>query len=145
MTPDLLTSTLAVILSLCASYLPGFSTWYEALETVPKRLVMALGLLAIAAAVTGMACAGFGPLIGVKLACDWGGAFVTLKAFLTALAVNQATYQLTKRKSSARRLHQLITRLGGGYPRPVNRAGIGSSRPAPKPRTLGGDERKPGR
>ncbi len=45
MTPELLTSILGVVFSLCASYLPGFSAWYQTLDTTLKRLVMGLGLL----------------------------------------------------------------------------------------------------
>jgi len=96
MTPDLLTSIFAVILSLLASYLPGFSPWYGALDTVKKRLFMACGLLAIALAVAGIACAGYATQIGVTLTCDVAGAWTTLRAFLAAIAVNQAAYQLTK-------------------------------------------------
>lgn len=96
MTAELLIVILGVILSLFASYLPGFSTWYNALDTVPKRLVMAGGLIAIALAVSGIACAGFGDQIGVTLTCDIAGLWIILKSLLSALAVNQATYQLTK-------------------------------------------------
>jgi hypothetical protein len=100
MTPELLTSILGALFSLCASYLPGFSTWYEALQTVPKRLVMALGLLLIAGSIFGIACAGFGAQIGITLSCDVTGGWIVVKAFFSALAVNQATYQLTKRSAA---------------------------------------------
>lgn len=96
MTPELLAVILAFILSLFASYLPGFSTWYDALETTAKRLVMASGLLLITLTVGGIACAGYGVQIGVTLTCDVAGFWILLKAFLASLAVNQATYQLTK-------------------------------------------------
>jgi hypothetical protein len=96
MTPELLTSILGVILSLLASYFPGFSGWYAALETVTKRLVMAVGLLLIAVAIAGITCLGYGNMIGVSLTCDVAGGWIVIKAFLAAIAVNQATYQLTK-------------------------------------------------
>jgi hypothetical protein len=102
MTPELLTSIFAVILSLCASYLPGFSTWYAALETIPKRQVMAGGLALIALVIFGLGCAGLGTQIGVSLTCDLAGAWIILRAFFAAVAINQATYQLTKNSNPAR-------------------------------------------
>jgi hypothetical protein len=96
MTPDLLTSIFGVILSLLASYLPGFSTWYSNLQTESKRLVMAAGLLIISAAIAGLSCAGYGAQIGVELTCDTFGAWNVIRAFLAALAINQATYLITR-------------------------------------------------
>jgi hypothetical protein len=43
MTADILTSVLAAILSLLASYFPGFSDWYASQEPTYKRLYMAFG------------------------------------------------------------------------------------------------------
>jgi hypothetical protein len=106
MTSELLASLCAVLLSLAASYLPGFSAWFSALESLPKRLVM-LGLLAaLSAACYGLACAGLLPLLvpqtgalepGLSLTCDTPGALALLKAFLAALLANQATYQISKK------------------------------------------------
>jgi hypothetical protein len=106
MTPELLASLCAMLLSLAASYLPGFSTWYSALESLPKRLVM-LGLLAaVSAACYGLACAGLlQPLAsqlgsgepGLSLTCNTPGALALLKAFLAALLANQAVYQISKK------------------------------------------------
>jgi hypothetical protein len=103
MTPELLTSILGAILSLLASYFPGFSGWYGSLDTVKKRLFMAGGLLVIAGIIAGIACAGFGSMIGITLTCDLAGGYVLLKAFLAAIAVNQATYQLTKPSAPVRK------------------------------------------
>ncbi len=100
MTPDLLASLFAVILSLLASYLPGFSNWYAALDTVAKRLFMAGGLLIITAGIAGLACAGYASQIGVTLTCDMDGLWIALKSYFAAIAVNQAAYQLTRRVNS---------------------------------------------
>ena len=110
MTPELLTSILGAVFSLCASYLPGFSTWYEALDTVRKRLVMGLGLLLIAGSIFGIACTGYGGQIGVTLTCDTAGLWIMVKAFLSALAVNQATHQLTKQPSPKPAVRSLKSR-----------------------------------
>jgi hypothetical protein len=97
MTPELLTSILGVILSLLASYLPGFSSWFAALDGTKKRLFMAGGLLIIAGSVVGITCAGFASSIGVSLTCDLAGGWIALRAYLAAIAVNQAVFQLTKK------------------------------------------------
>jgi len=45
MTPELLSSTAAIFLSLLFSYIPGFSSWYDPLSPTLKRLVMLALLL----------------------------------------------------------------------------------------------------
>jgi len=106
MTPDLLASLCAMLLSLAASYLPGFSAWYNGLEGLYKRLLM-LGLLAAASlGCYGLACAGLAELLAISgagsagnfsLTCDTPGALALLKAFVAALIANQAVYQISKR------------------------------------------------
>jgi len=96
MTPEILTSILATILTLSASYFPGFSGWYASLDGTKKRLFMAVGLLVITAGIFGIACAGFGSLIGVSITCDLAGGWLALKAYLAAIAVNQSVYLLSK-------------------------------------------------
>jgi hypothetical protein len=105
MTPELLASLCAMLLSLAASYLPGFSAWYQALESLPKRLVMLALLAAVAAACYGLACAGLLDLLAsqlsggetsLSLTCDTPGALALFKAFLAALLANQAIYQISK-------------------------------------------------
>jgi hypothetical protein len=98
MTTTQLTSIAAVILSLACSYLPGLSAWYEALNSAAKRLLM-LGLLVLAAAgAFSLACAGFGPNLGIPLACDQQGAFGLLQTLIMALVANQATYLITPKR-----------------------------------------------
>ncbi len=99
MDSETLSAAAGLLLSLAASYLPGFAEWYAALEGARKRLVM-LGLLAaVAGAAYGLACAGFADDLGLRLTCDAPGALALLRAFLTALAVNQATYLLAGRRT----------------------------------------------
>jgi hypothetical protein len=102
MTSELLASLCAMLLSLAASYLPGFSAWYNALDSLSKRLVMLALLAAVAAACYSLACAGLldlfaSPDARLSLACDPPGASALLKAFLAALLANQAVYQISKK------------------------------------------------
>lgn len=95
MSPELFSSILATILSLLASYLPGFAPWYAARSSEAKRLLM-LGVLAvIAAAAYGIACSGYGPIFGLQLTCDSRGLITLVQSFLAALSVNQATYLIS--------------------------------------------------
>jgi len=45
MTPEILSSSAAIALSLLFSYVPGFKTWYEPLGGDLKRMVMWLPLI----------------------------------------------------------------------------------------------------
>jgi hypothetical protein len=93
LTPELLSAIAGIAISLLASYCPGFSTWFEQLAAVYKRLVM-LGLLAAAsAAIVALACAG---LVGLPATCDPGGAILALQAFILALVANQSAYLISK-------------------------------------------------
>jgi len=101
MTPELLSSLGAILLSLAASYLPGFSPWYGALAGEHKRLLM-LGLLALTAlACYGLACAGLAEALELGLTCDEPGALALARAFLAALVANQATFSLASRSKEA--------------------------------------------
>jgi hypothetical protein len=101
MTHELLASLAAMLLSLAASYLPRFSPWYGALDTISKRLVMLVLLAAISAAAYALACAGLASSLHFSLSCDAPGALDLFKTFLAALLANQATYQLTALKTGS--------------------------------------------
>jgi len=51
MTPEVLSSIVAILISLSASYLPGSSAWFEALDGSFKRLLM-LALICAASAIS---------------------------------------------------------------------------------------------
>ena len=96
LTPGLLSAIAGVLLSLLASYLPGFSAWFDRLEAIQKRLVM-LGLLAASAvAIAGLSCAGLGEALGLPAACDRSSGLLAVQAFLLALVANQSAYLITK-------------------------------------------------
>ena len=101
LTPELLSAIAGILLSLLASYLPGFSAWFDRLEAIHKRLVM-LGLLAASSlAIAGLSCAGLGETwglrsLGLPLACDRNGGILVVQAFLLALIANQSAYLITR-------------------------------------------------
>lgn len=87
---ELLSSIAGVVLSLALAYIPGISTWYNALTGDQKRGLMALLLLMVAGGLVGAACAGY--YDGVT--CDQAGAAAVVRAYIAALVANQATYSL---------------------------------------------------
>jgi len=95
MTPELLASIFASLLSLLMSYAPGFSAWYTPLGGAAKKLVMLALLVVIAAACYGLACADLGALLGLNLSCDAAGLNTLLSCLLAALAANQSTYLIS--------------------------------------------------
>jgi len=98
MTPETLSSMAGVLLSLLASYLPGFSNWFDPLEPNLKRLIMLALICASALGSFGIACAGWGDLANPAVSCDQVGAISLIKAFMAALIANQAAYAISPRK-----------------------------------------------
>jgi len=99
-TPEGLSVSAGVILSLAASYLPGFSGWYQSKLPEYKRLIM-LGLLVAAALlVLGLSCAGLGPVGGMTVTCDKPGAVAAVRAFVLAAVASQTTFLLSPQKKS---------------------------------------------
>ena len=84
-----------VALSLAFSYVPGLSTWFDAKEPTMKRLLMALLLLIVAGAIFGLSCAG----VLTVAACTQDGALGLVSAYLAALVANQATYQISPKRT----------------------------------------------
>jgi hypothetical protein len=99
MTPEILASIAAVILSLLFSYVPGLSTWYEPLPGDLKRLVMLALLLLTALASFALACAQIS-LENATVACSTPGALGLLKTFIAAMIANQSAYALSPRKTA---------------------------------------------
>ncbi len=98
MTPEYLSSIAGIILSLLASYLPGFSPWFDNLEPNLKRLFMIPLILVVAIGSYGVACAGWGDLVDPLVSCNTAGAITIAKAFIAALIANQAAYAISPRK-----------------------------------------------
>jgi len=96
MTAETLALYAGVLLSLLVGYIPGLSRWFDGLDGVYKRLVMAGLLLLVAIGVVAISCAGYGTVFGIPVTCDQAGIAGVLRAFVLALIANQATYVLTK-------------------------------------------------
>lgn len=100
MTPEYLSSIAGVILSILASYLPVFSSWFDALSPNLKRLLM-LGLLALASiGCYALACLGLAESFAIPLVCSEAGAVELFKAFLAAVIANQAAYMLSPKSAT---------------------------------------------
>ena len=98
MTPELLSSIAGVILSLLASYLPGFSAWFNGLSPINKRLLM-LGFIALTALGSyGIACADLAADFGIQVQCSQSGAIQLLNSFIAAMVANQAVFALSPKK-----------------------------------------------
>lgn len=102
----------AAFLSLLFSYLPGLSQWYARLGSGPggedggtrKRLVMLALLVLVAGGAFGLACSGWGDLLGEAgeaLRCDRPGLVELLRALFFALMANQSVYKISPKKKSA--------------------------------------------
>jgi hypothetical protein len=101
MTPDEISSTAAIFLSLFFAYIPRLNTWYEGLDNQPnggayKRLIMLACLLVISGGAYGLACAGWlATLFGVQLVCSQAGLLGLERSFVFAVITNQATFLIS--------------------------------------------------
>lgn len=85
--PALIASIIGAILSLGASYLPKFRTWWAALEADTKMTVMGIADVVVGVAVYGLACT---PSLGFTLvACPTGGFWSLVAIIFATLVVNQ--------------------------------------------------------
>lgn len=98
MSADFLSSLAGILISLAASYLPGFAGWFEAQSPNVKRLLM-LGMLTLSTAVIfGLACQSWLDIVPPELVtCTQEGAVAALRAFGLAVIANQSTYAITPR------------------------------------------------
>lgn len=94
MDSETLSRIAGVVLSLVFSYIPGLNTWFGALQSTTKQLVMGVLLVAVAAVIFGMSCAGIGSF---AIACTVAGAYGFFQVLIVALVANQATYLITKK------------------------------------------------
>ncbi len=100
MTPETLTSLAAILLSLLASYCPGFSPWYNRQTPENRRLVMLGLLLAAALGVFLAACTRLLDPLLPGLACDGPSALLLARLFIAALVANQAAFLISPRKTA---------------------------------------------
>jgi len=91
-----------VLLSLLATYLPGFNTWYAKLTKEQKQLGMMLALLITSAGVLGLSCLPDFNLLGSAVTCDRAGLASVIKVFVLALIANQGTDRITPEPKSVK-------------------------------------------
>lgn len=90
MSPELLLSILATVLSLAFAYFPGVKDWFDRLSDSQQRFANAGVLFAIVGALFLLSCAG----LYIVFACTWDGGWAAFVLFIEALLVNQGVYQL---------------------------------------------------
>lgn len=95
MTAELLAGLAGGLISLLMSYVPGLNTWYAALDSIKKSLLMLAALAVVAGAVYGLSCAGWAAGWGIDQTCDQAGLQRLIGAFVAALVMNQATYKIS--------------------------------------------------
>jgi hypothetical protein len=90
-TANIISGVAGILLSLGFSYIPSFSEWYYSITKQLRGLVM-VGFMALVAVVVWLlSCyVGYG-----FVQCTTNGAKVLIEAFVSALLLNQATYQVT--------------------------------------------------
>lgn len=97
LTPELLSSIAGILLSLLASYLPGFSAWFERLQGIHKRLALAGALLLSAIGFAALSCSPWGEAIHLAQACDQSFLLSVIWNFILAFIANQSTYVATRK------------------------------------------------
>lgn len=92
---DFILGLAGILLSLIFSYVPRASDWFATLNGERKRLVMLALCALVTAAMVGLACAKLAAQFGVAVTCDQQGIVEVLRAFATAVVMNQTTYLLS--------------------------------------------------
>ena len=90
LTPDSLALVAGAVLSLAFAYIPGLKRKYDSLSGEWNRVIMALLLLGVAAAIYGLGCAG----VVEGIDCSQAGLISLVQVFVLALMGNQSTYSL---------------------------------------------------
>jgi hypothetical protein len=93
-TAEVLSSILAVVMSLVFAYVPGVREWFEAFDGVGKSRIVGLGLVLVALGVFALACANLLHLFGLVVLCTADSAVGLLRILLAALIANQAAFLL---------------------------------------------------
>lgn len=113
----------SVVLTLFASYLPGFSIWFDKLgekedgsndNGTLKRLVMLGLLLLVTLSIFGLSCTSWGPQLGINITCDQTGASSLILSFILAIVANQGVYKISPEARWVREAREI--RLGQASP-----------------------------
>jgi hypothetical protein len=100
LTPALLASVLAAILSLAGTYIPGLNTWLAGLATEVKQAIMGGLTILIGVVVYVLACT---PSIGFPyVVCPVGGIWELVGIILSALTANQVVFMVSPKPNRVR-------------------------------------------
>ena len=88
-----------VLLSLGFSYIPNLNTWYAALDSTRKRLLMA-GLLAILA--IGVYVLGCFSILSINVECTTGGMWSVVMIYIEAVIANQTTFLISPQTNAVK-------------------------------------------
>ena len=91
---DTISLCAGILLSVLASYVPGFKTWFGGLEPTYKRLGMLAALLVVSGVIFGISCSGLESLVP----CDVPGVWGIVKIFGMTLVANQGAFLITPQK-----------------------------------------------
>jgi hypothetical protein len=98
--PELLASLYAGLLSLLLSYVPGLNTRWTALPEDTKKAIMGLGLILISGGVFAAGCA---PALGIVFVeCSSGGALRLISILIAALWTNQSVHRLSPQPAAVK-------------------------------------------
>ena len=99
MSAESLSLIAGTFLSLVFSYIPGAKDWFMQFEPEVKRLIM-LGLIILSAGVVfGLGCLGWGPDLGITLACDQAGLLGLVQQIVIAIIANQSIYAISPHRT----------------------------------------------
>ena len=105
---EMLVGIAGVVLSLLFSYIPGLRTWYAALITETKQLVM-LGLLVlVSGAIFALGCY---DILSTGIACDKYGIIALVQMLIVGLVSNQAAYLISPQTNDV--IEAKLSRDGG--------------------------------
>ena len=89
---EIIVGAAGVILSLLFSYIPGLRTWYAALITETKQLIMLGLLILVTGAIFALGCY---DILSTGIACDKYGIIALVQMLIVAIVSNQAAYMIT--------------------------------------------------
>jgi hypothetical protein len=92
LSPVVLASIVAIVVSLLFNYIPGLRVWFGGLKSQFKSLLMIGVLVVVSFAIWGSGCLG---LLAVNLSCNAQGVVELVKIFVATILANQATYLLS--------------------------------------------------
>lgn len=103
-TPEFVTGTAGIAVSLVLSYWPGLRVKFAALNPDYKRLILLATLLLVSASTIGLACSGLAADFGLAVTCDRPGVVSVLISFFMAALGSQLAYDLTPKAADVRQV-----------------------------------------